>query len=402
MNNTPQTGMNEEQRLFLESVDKYLASQKLAKPLASDQPASHNAAQWADMAAMGWLGLGLPESAGGFLGTAEVSLLFEKLGGALWTAPLLDNLVLCGPLLAQHGNMAQQMVVADMVRGNTLLALALFEPQNRYDWHLPQMSVAPAASPCPPDSPLAWTLTGRKTRVASAAAAGYLLVLVRDGAAPSGAGEPLSLLLLPQSRKGIGQRDYRSYDDHAYSDIQFDAVAVGPDDFVGPRGQGRAMVERVMDGAYIALAAQAAGAMQSAYHLTVDYAKTRKQFGRVLSGNQAYQHALVDLYVAVEEAKALVREASHHLAQAQFGKQPVEIQVASRWASAAKAYSASEGRMVGEQSVQLHGAIGMTQDYAVGAYYKRLAALANQFGDAEWHGLRMRDLDTKPSEGNTA
>lgn len=399
MNDTVQSDAREEQRLFLESVDKYLGSQKTAKPLAPGEPARHNPAQWAEMAAMGWLGLGLPEAAGGFLGTAEVNLLFEKWGSTLLTAPLLDNLVLCGPLLAHYGSSAQQAVAADMVQGNRLLALALFEPQNRYDWHLPLSSIAVAG---PPDAPAGWTLTGRKARVASAADATHLLVLVRDDAAPSRAGEGLSLLLLPQNTPGIGQRNYRSYDDCAYSDIQFGAVAIAPGDFVGSRGQGRAMLARAMDSAYIALAAQAAGAMQSACQLTIDYAKTRKQFGRVLSSNQAYQHALVDLYVAVEEAKALVREANHHLAQAQRSNKPADIQTASRWASAAKAFTASEGRMVGEQSVQLHGAIGMTQDYAVGGYYKRLAALANHYGDAEWHGLRIRDLDTEHPDGNTA
>ena len=398
MNHADQTDMNEDRRLFLESVDKYLAGQKAIKPLAPDQPASHNAEQWAKMANMGWLGLGLPETVGGFLGTTELILLFEKLGGALLTTPLLDNLVLAGPLLAQHGHAAQQIVVADMVLGKTLLAVALFEPQNRYDWHFPKASVIEAGSP---SLPMRWTLTGSKARVASAANASHLLVLVRDDATTSGNNDGLSLLLIPRSRKGIVQRDYRNYDDHAFSDIQFDQIAIEPDDFVGQRGQGRALMERAMDGAYIALSAQAAGAMQSAYQMTLDYAKTRKQFGRVLASNQAYQHALVDLYVAVEEAKALVQEASHHLAQAQLGNSRTDIHTASRWASAAKAFTAHEGRLVGEQSVQLHGAIGMTQDYAVGAYYKRLAALANQYGDADWHGLRIRAMDTQQIQEST-
>ena len=143
--------------------------------------------------------------------------------------------------------------------------------------------------------------------------------------------------------------------------------------------------------AYVALACEAAGAMRSAYALTLEYARTRRQFGRVLTSNQAYQHALVDMYVAVEEAQGLAHHASVMLQESS--------PQAARWASGAKAFASADGRLLGEQAVQLHGAIGMTEEYALGGFYKRLAAIANQYGDADWHLLRIRELDQEAPHG---
>lgn len=363
--------MQEEQQLFHEAVDRYLERTASAKSATG-----FSANQWGEFAEMGWLGLGLPETLGGFLTLHDAMLLMEKLGAAGVRAPLMDNLILCGHLLATHGSMAQKAVCADMVLGKTMLALAVSETGSRHDWDEVETTLHSDTL----------RLSGHKCLVACGLFSHWLLVLAKESD-----GNGLTTMLLPTDRAGIALRHYTTYDGHHCSDVTFDKVQIHLSDVVGPRSGGRMQVELAMLRAHVALACEAAGAMRSAYAMTLDYARTRKQFGKVLTANQAYQHALVDMYVAVEEAQALAHYASTAL-------QACDPQ-AARWASGAKAFTSADGRLLGEQAVQLHGAIGMTEDYAVGQYYKRLAAIANQYGDADWHLLRIRELEDEASHG---
>ena len=372
---TPET--SDEQQLFQEAVDRFLA-----RTAGSARDTGFSPERWAQFADMGWLGLGLPETMCGFLGLHDAMLLMEKLGAAGLREPLMENLVLCGHFLATHGNSAQQVIGAQMVQGKTLIAWAVAETASRHDWADGQTALDSTTG----------LLTGQKCLVACAQFSQYVLVQARE---TGGAG--LTALLLPTDRPGIRYRHYLTYDGRSCSDVTFDQVRVFPQDIVGSRAAAQAPFEAAMNRAYVALACEAVGAMRSAYQLTLDYARTRKQFGHVLTANQAYQHALVDLYVAVEEAQGLAHHASHLLVVAGSETEAMPARASStaaaRWAGAAKAFVSADGRVVGEQAVQLHGAIGMTQDYAVGWHYKRLAAIANQYGDADWHLLRIRALD---------
>lgn len=365
------TAMGEEQQQFLDSADRYIE-----RTAASADSKGFSATRWAQFAEMGWLGLGLPEELGGFLSLHEAMLLMEKLGSASLSEPLMDNLILCGHLLASHGNAAQRAVCADMVQGKTMLTLAVAETGSRHDW-------ADVHTALHSDT---LRLSGGKCLVACARFSHYMLVLARES---NGTGQ--TALLLPCDRAGISLRHYTTYDGRNCSDVTFSDVQALATDVVGSRGGGHELVGQAMERAYVALACEAAGAMRSAYTMTLDYARTRKQFGRVLTANQAYQHALVDMYVAVEEAQGLAQHASMALLQSD--------RPAARWASGAKAFACADGRLLGEQAVQLHGAIGMTEDYGVGRYYKRLAAIANQYGDADWHLLRIRELEGDEDHG---
>lgn len=372
---------DEEQRLFLEAADRFLERNSVAGPTTG-----FSTQRWAQFAEMGWLGLGLPEEIGGFLGLREAMLLMEKLGAAGLREPLMENLILCGHFLANHGNEAQKAICAEMAQGKTLLAWAVAETASRHDWADGQTALGSTTL----------QLTGQKCLVACAEFSQHVLVLARE---TSGAG--LTAMLLPTNRKGISQRHYQTYDGRACSDVTFDQVQVFQEDVLGTRGAAQPLMEAAMNCAYVALACEAAGAMRTAYQLTLDYARTRKQFGKVLTANQAYQHALVDLYVAVEEAQGLAHHASNLLGRGGNPTEPAQSNTTvARWASAAKAFASADGRIVGEQAVQLHGAIGMTEDYAVGRHYKRLAAIANHYGDADWHLLRIRELD-KPGNPET-
>ena len=363
--------LHEEQRLFHEAVDRYLE-----RSAATQSTAGFSAIKWARFAEMGWLGLGLPEEMGGFLTLHDAMLLMEKLGAAGAREPLMDNLILCGHLLASHGSAEQTAVCEDMVQGKAILALALAETGSRHDWTHVETTLHS-------DTLL---LSGDKCLVACGQFCSHLLVLARES---NGSG--LTAALLPVDRAGITLRHYTTYDGRDCSDVTFEQVQVLDNDVVGPRAGGQALVEPAMQRAYVALACEAAGAMRSAYAKTLEYARTRKQFGKVLTANQAYQHALVDMYVAVEEAQGL----AHHASAALDVCDPM----AARWASGAKAFACIDGRQLGEQAVQLHGAIGMTQEYALGTFYTRLAAIANEYGDADWHLLRISEFDSEVPDG---
>jgi butyryl-CoA dehydrogenase len=294
--------------------------------------------------------------------------------------PFLDNVVLCGPLLAAHGSAEQRALVSSMIEGRMLFALAAAESGSRYDLFDVATSITRTAE--------GLILEGDKHLVACGDSADYLLVLAQEKG-PGGLGgesgqDGLTLVLVPRQAEGVRTRGYRTYDGRHCVDVAFDQVRLPASAVVGAPGEAWPLVEAACDRAHVALAAEAAGVMQTLLDMTVEYSRTRKQFGRPIGANQVYQHRLVDVYVHVEEMRSLAMHATTMLEE--------ERSIRARWASAAKAYACVAGRKVGEEGVQLHGAIGMTEEYAAGGLYKRLAAIANQYGDAEWHYARIRDL----------
>ena len=270
-----------------------------------------------------------------------------------------------------------------MIAGRTLFAFAASEVQSRHDLFDVITRMERTRDEI--------IITGEKCLVACGDSADHLLVLAREHGSPrEHAG--LSLVLVPRGTPGLRIRGYQTYDGRRCADITFDMVRVPHSAAVGAAGAAWPLVEAAMDRLSIALAAEAAGAMQKMLDLTLEYSRTRKQFGRSISANQAYQHRLVDMYVSVEEARSLAMHACSML--------PEDRATRGRWASAAKAFASAAGRNVGEEGVQLHGAIGMTEDYTAGGLYKRLAAIANQHGDAQWHHGRIRDLADEQASGS--
>ena len=371
--------LNDDQKMLVEGAGRYARSvySAAARSAAMAEPEGFARQRWAEFADMGWLGLGLPEELGGVYGAEEVAILLDAIGGALVVEPFLDNVVLCGPLLAAHGSVEQRALVSSMIKGNTQFAFAAAEARSRYDLFDVATTVERTAQ--------GFVLAGEKHLVACGDSADYLLVLARDKAMPAAnARDGLFLLLVQRQTSGVSTRGYRTYDGRRCADVVFDKVGLPPSAMVGTAGAAWPVVEAACDRMHVALAAEAAGVMQTVLDMTTEYARTRKQFGRPIVANQVYQHRLVDVYVHVEEARSLALYAAAMLEEDQATR--------ARWASGAKAYVSAVGRKVGEEGVQLHGAIGMTEEYAVGGLYKRLAAIANQYGDAEWHYRRIRDL----------
>ncbi len=366
--------MNEDQRLFVESVDRVLKSLPMPTTRADgDQDAVQ---QWSAFAELGWLALGQPESAGGMLGFTEVGLLMERMGYHAQRAPLMDHLLLVTPLLA--ASTAHSGLLGAAMQGQARVAMALWEAHQRHDWDQVTTAVDFRRS----------VVNGSKVRVLGAGHATHLLVLARELTSAE-----CAVALVDADAPGLQMRHYRTYDGRACADIEFTNVAFDAHDGVVLQEQTLAAVGRMVQHLHVALASEAAGAMQRVLELTLDYAKTRKQFGRLLTQHQAYQHALVDIYVMAEEARALSRHVATMLDGLASSDDGAALRDAARWASGAKAQASLDGRRVGEQGVQLHGAIGMTEEYVLSHHYRRLAAIANEYGDHEWHLLRMRELD---------
>ena len=327
---------------------------------------------WQTFAELGWLSIGQPEDCGGFGGPLDQATLAEELGRALVVEPWLANCALAAPVLAALGNAQQRSLVADLCTGATRIALAAWERQGRYD----AFDVQTRAQRRDGDR----VLDGHKTLVLGAASANWLLVLAREsGDARSTTG--LSLFMVPADSAGLSVRGLPTYDGNQTADLTLTEVLVPEQARVGQAGQAWPVVEAAIDRATAMACMQAVGTMDRCLMLTRDYLLTRKQFGKAITDNQVVRHRLVDMMVATEQSRAISEAAAQALsADATRRRRAVSI---------AKAFVSEAGRRVGEDAVQLHGAIGMTDDYEIGQCYKRLAATANLFGDAQWHGERL-------------
>lgn len=343
-------------------------------------PQGFSSEQWARFAELGWLGIGLPEALGGLGGLPEQVALAEELGRALVVEPWLANCGLAGPLLAEAadaGRHDQLDLAAQMARGDTRLALAAWERQGRHD----AFDVATTAL-AEGDS---WRLSGRKTGVLGGGSAHHWLVLARVHG-PTRSVDGLSLFLLPAGTPGATVHALPTYDGRHTADLHLDDVRLPDRARIGATGQAWPAVARAIDRATVLQCAESVGAMARCLDTTRSYLGTRKQFGRLIIDNQVVKHRLVDLFVAIEQSRAITEAAA-----AAFD---ADADARERAVSLAKAFVGPAGRRVGEDAVQLHGAIGMTEEYEVGQAYKRLAAAANTLGDAHWHGQRLLARDT--------
>jgi len=344
-------------------------------------PQGFSSEQWARFAELGWLGIGLPDDLGGLGGLPEQAVLAEELGRALVVEPWLANAGLAGPLLAEAAatdRIDQRDLVAQMARGESRLALAAWERQGRHD----AFDVATTAEPIAGgdgEGPH-WRLHGRKTGVLGGGSAQHWLVLARSaGAQRDQAG--LSLFVLPAGTPGAQVHALPTYDGRHTADLVLDGVQLPDSARVGAIGEAWPLVARAIDRATVLLCAESVGAMERCLNTTRSYLGTRKQFGQRIIDNQVVKHRLVDMFVAIEQARAITEAAT----QAFDG----DAALRERAVSLAKAFVGPAGRRVGEDAVQLHGAIGMTEEYEVGQASKRLAAAANLLGDAHWHGSRL-------------
>jgi len=368
--------LTEEQRLIEESAQKFLQSgydfeSRKARLLADDDGES----MWAQFAEMGWLGLTLPEDYGGFGGgITEVAVLMRAFGAHLVVEPFTASVVL-GGYLVQHGarRATAMETIGGIIDGTSQLAVAFAEPDSRFD--LERVSTQAQST-----GDGAFVLNGRKSVVVNATGAQTIIVSARTA---GGAGDlqGITLFLVPADTAGISISGYRLNDDTKAGDITFQDVKVPEAAVLGEPGQGFELLEEAIDFSTVAACAEAVGAMETVMTMTTEYLNTREQFGRAIGKNQALQFRMVDLHYLLEESRSMLVAAM----------QALEAGAAARRAtvSAAKVKIGEAARQIGQQGIQLHGAIGMTHDFAVGHYYKRLETLRTLFGDPDYHLARF-------------
>jgi pimeloyl-CoA dehydrogenase small subunit len=366
--------LSDEQRLLKDSVTSLIEKEYAfeQRKAYAREPHGYSAARWAQFAELGLLGLPFAEDVGGIGGTpVETMIVMEAFGRGLVLEPYLATIVLGGGLLRFVGSAAQrQEMVPAIAAGKLRLAFAHTERQARYDL----ADIAVTATPAPGGG---FVLGGHKGVVLHGDSADRLIVSARTA---GGQREPdgISLFLLDPKTEGVAVQGYATVDGLRAAEITLRDVRLGAEALLGPRDHALPLIERAIDLAIAALAAEAVGAMSVMHELTVEYLKTRKQFGVAIGAFQALQHRAVDMLVAVEQARSMAMLATMMAEAPDAGER-------RRMIAAAKVQCGRSGRQVGQQAIQLHGGIGMTDEYKVGHYFKRVTAIDTLFGDADHH-----------------
>lgn len=371
--------LSEEQRLLKESVEGLLtdAYDFEQRKKYMKEKGGWSRAIWGRLAEQGLLGLPFAEADGGFgAGAVETMIVMEALGRALVVEPYLATVVIGGGFLRHGGSAAQKQAhIPSIIDGSRTLAFAQLEKTSRYDLN----DVATSAK----KKGQGWVIDGEKFVVVNGENADTLVVTARTkGAQRDRAG--IGVFLVPGNAKGIAKKTYPTQDGLHAADISFTGVEVGPEAALGDPDNGLALIERVVDEARTALCAEAVGAMDESLKTTVEYLKTRKQFGVPIGSFQSLQHRAADMFVALEQARSM----------SMFATMAADFEDAAERAkavAAAKVQVGKSGKFVGQQSIQLHGGIGMTMEARIGHYFKRLTMIENTFGDSEYHLRRVSE-----------
>ena len=370
----------DDQKLLAESADRFIGNEYdfAARRANIARDGGFSREVWGSFAELGWLALPISESCDGLGGsTVDTAVLIECFGRGLVVEPYHSTVVLGGGAVAAAGNAEQQQrILPAVAAGSHLLAFAHVEPRSRYT--LSHVETAAAADGGD------WRLTGAKAVVHNAETADTLIVSARTAGSVTDH-DGVSLFLVDRRAEGVDLRSYPTVDGLRASEVTLDGVAVPADDVLGEVDAGLATVEAVIDRACVLLCAEAAGAMDGAVRLTTAYLKERRQFGVAIGSFQSLQHRAVDMLGAKEFARALTYRAAGAIDDAR----PEER---AKAASAAKVETGRAGRKVGQEAVQLHGGMGMTDEMAIGHYFKRLSMIDAQFGNTDHHMRRFARL----------
>ncbi len=371
---------SEEQTLLKESIERFVQNDygfnERQQTVKSE--ADFNAGHWQTFAELGWLAVPFAEEDGGFGGGPVESIaMWEQFGKGLVIEPLLATVVLAGGALRLAGTKAQkQAALAGIISGESQAALAFAEPQGRYNLaDLTTNAVRRNGG---------WRLNGYKAVTLNGPSADWLVVSARSGGAQRDAAG-VSLFLISANSGGVSRRDYPTVDGFTASEVTLADVDVDADALLGEEGGGLPVLEQVIDEGILAVGAEAVGCMEVLYKDTVEYCKTRKQFGQPIGKFQVLQHRMVDMFMEYEQAKSLMYMAAMRMAEG-YGPE------AQKAVSAFKVQVGKSGRFVGQNAVQLHGGMGMTDELNIGHYFKRLTMIDALFGNVDYHLKRFGSL----------
>ena len=362
--------LTDEQRLIADSVNGLIGDRYgfEARKGFRAQPEGWSRAMWAQFAELGLLGLPFSEDDGGFGGgPVETGLVMEAFGRALVVEPYFASVVQCGGLLRHLASDQQRArLVSALAGGESVLAYAQAERQSRF-------SLNDVMTTATRDGD-GWLITGEKSLVLHGDHADQLLVTART-AGTHRERHGIGLFLVQAEGPGVSRRGYPTQDGMRAAEI---SLSRAPAEALGDPAEALPALEAVNDASLAALCAEAVGVMQAMHDMTVDYMKTRTQFGRPIGANQALQHRAVDMYVSLEQARSMALYATVMCTD----PNPVER---ARAMHAAKVQIGRSGRHIGQEAVQLHGGIGVTMEYAVGHHFKRITMIERLFGDTDTH-----------------
>ena len=369
----------EEQTLLRDSLSAFLADtydfDKRRAAVAS--AAGCRPEVWKALATdLGILGASFPEDMGGLGGGAtEVMVVQEELGKALVVEPYLGTVVIGGGFLKRAGGKAAADLIGRIIDGEARFAFAWAEPQARYCLH--DLAVTARKDGA------GWILNGQKAVVVGAPFATHLIVTARTGGARRDTGG-VSVFLVENDAKGVVSRDYPTVDGGRASEISFENVVLGAEALIGAEGEALPMVEAVVDEAVAAVCAEACGVLRKLHEGTLEYSRQRKQFGAPIAAFQVLQHRMVDMFIQVEQAVSMTYMAHIKLAEAGAER--------AKGVSAAKVQIGRACRFVGQNAIQLHGGMGMTDEMAIGHYFKRATLIEGLFGSVDHHLARYESL----------
>lgn len=368
--------LNEVQAMLADSVEKFIENEydfeTRQKYAGSDS--GYGADVWQQFAELGWTTVPFGEEDGGFDGgPSEIMVMMQRFGRGLIVEPYLANVVLAGGVLNRAASPEQRAAwLQPMMAGEMQLTLAFTEPQARYD-------IADVRTTAKADGG-GWVLDGHKGYVLNAGTADMIIVPARTSG-EAGATQGITLFAVPRSTAGVSVNDYATVDGLRAAEVTLSGVSLAADALIGELDGGYAALKGAIDDATLAVCAEAVGIMQVLTEKTVEYSKSRVQFGVPISSFQALQHRMVDMFTTWEQAWSLLMWA---VMTYEAGGED-----AQRAVSSIKYLVGTEGRKLGEEAVQIHGGMGVSWELDVAHYFKRLIAIGQMFGNSDWHLDRL-------------
>ncbi len=370
---------NEEQSLIQDQVDQFVQKEYdwETRQSLSNSELGFGEDNWKKFAELGWLGISVSEDSGGFGGSAiESMLIMEAFGKGLVVEPFLETVIMAGGLIDDHGSDQQKSSFLEpAIAGEMHLALAYAEPQSRFN-----LSDVVTEAKADGDN---FIINGYKSVVMNGPSADQIIVSARTSGTQLDE-NGISLFIIDVNASGLDKTNYKTVDGRRASDLTFENVSVSKENLIGDQDKGFEILDSAIDKAILAISAEAVGAMEVLYKTTVEYTKTREQFGTAIGKFQVLQHRMVDMFMEYEQCKSLLYMATmKHEEKAEDAKKAI---------SGLKYQVGKAGKFIGQQAVQLHGGMGVTDELNVGHYFKRLTTVGTIFGNTDYHLKKYTSL----------
>lgn len=368
----------EEQSMLRDTVASWLADNydfDKRRAMLAKEPGWSPQAWKAFAEELGILGAPFSEELGGLGGgPIENMIVMEEFGKALVVEPYLGTVVIGGGFLKHSGHAQAAELIGQIIAGEAIFAFAWAEPQGRYNLADLKTTASKQGG--------GYVLNGHKAVVIGAPYASHLIVTARTGSGQRDE-QGVSVFLVPKDAAGVSTRDYPTVDGFRASEVTFENVQLGAEALIGPEGQAMPLIEKVMDEAVAATCAEACGVLRKLHEGTLDYTKQRKQFGQPISAFQVLQHRMVDMFIQVEQSISMTYMATIKLS---------DEAERSKAAAAAKVQIGKACKFVGQNAIQLHGGMGMTDEMAIGHYFKRATMIESAFGTTDHYLARYEFL----------